>query len=425
MNILVIGAGGREHAVAAACAKHHHHVFVSPGNPGMTDVAVVLGIDTKDREALLAAAEARSVDLVIIGPEDELTAGLSDQFSARGFSVFAPSEAAAQIEGSKSYAKELMFRYDIPTGYYDVFDNYDEAVAYVKQQGAPIVVKADGIAAGKGVTVAMTEAEAESALADVLLEGKFGASGTQVVLEEYLEGEELSVMALVNGQTVVPLAEAQDHKRAYDGDVGPNTGGMGAYSPVPQFDEADLAAVKKDVLQPAADALASEGRPFTGVLYAGLMMTADGPKVIEFNARFGDPETQVVLPRLASDLAQAVMELLNGETPKLTWHERAVLGVVLASVGYPGTYDKGVVLTGINFPEDIHAFWAGVAEEDGMFYTAGGRVLLAAAEAENLQAAQTKVYEALTPLQTPGLFYREDIGYKAIAAASAKREAEQ
>ncbi|WP_018923594.1 phosphoribosylamine--glycine ligase [Salsuginibacillus kocurii] len=418
MNILVVGSGGREHAVAAKLAEGKARVAVAPGNPGMKDVAMILDIKETDHEGLIQAARELEADLVVIGPEAPLLNGLADDFKAAGFRVFGPDQKAAEIEGSKSFAKNIMEQYQIPTGSYYVTTSYDEAVQHVQNQGAPIVIKADGLAAGKGVTVAMTFEEAEEALADVLLDGKFGEAGAQVVIEEYLEGEELSLMALVHGETVVPLVGAQDHKRAYDADQGPNTGGMGAYSPVPQFTSADVDEAVERVLKPTAQAMVKEGRPFTGVLYAGLMMTTEGPKVIEFNARFGDPEAQVVLPRLTSDLAEVLSELVAGGEPQLEWSDDAVVGVVLAAEGYPASYQKGISVSHLQFSRQTSVYWAGVKTEEDDLVTAGGRVVLVAERAEDLKTAQQKVYDQLQEKTTTGLFYRTDIGDKAIKNAS-------
>lgn len=418
MNVLVIGGGGREHALAWAFSKSRktNKVFAAPGNPGMKEVAECTAISESDHDGLVSFAKKEDIGLTVIGPEVPLLEGLADRFHKEGLTVFGPSQAAAKIEGSKSFAKDIMKHYNIPTGFYEVFSDYDKASAYVQKIGAPIVIKADGLAAGKGVTVALTEEEARGALHDILVDSKFGGAGAEVVIEEYLSGEELSLMAFVNGETVIPMVGAQDHKRAYDQDQGPNTGGMGAYSPVPQFKEEQVQEAVKQVLEPAAKALVQEGRSFTGILYAGLMMTDSGAKVIEFNARFGDPEAQVVLPRLESDLAEVMLELLAGSKPELSWSDDAVLGVVAASKGYPGSYAKHQPIAAV--PSSDMLFFAGVEEEDGEYKTAGGRVLLLAEKASTLEEAQTKVYAKLERLDTTNLFYRKDIGHKAISASS-------
>jgi phosphoribosylamine--glycine ligase len=309
-----------------------------------------------------------------------------------------------------------MKKYAIPTAAYEVFTSFEEACKYVEEKGAPIVIKADGLAAGKGVTVAMTKEEALESLKEMLLGKKFGEASSQVVVEEFLSGEEFSLMAFVNGENVIPLEIAQDHKRAFDGDQGPNTGGMGAYSPVPHIGDETVQIAIETVLKPAARAMVQEGRSFCGILYAGLIKTADGPKVIEFNARLGDPETQVILPRLTSDLVGTILEILEGGTPELSWDQQAMIGVVVASKGYPENYEKGAVLKGIDtFSDEIFTFHAGtVKNESGEFLTAGGRVLLVGAKADNLGEASKKVYRELEKLNCDGVFYRKDIGYKAI-----------
>lgn len=342
LKILVVGRGGREHAI---CKKLNESVlvekvFCAPGNAGIAEDAELVNIDEMDFVGLADFAERQGIELTVIGPENPLAAGIVDYFQQRGLAVFGPNQKAAQLESSKSFAKELMKKYQIPTASYAVFEEYEEAKAYIVQHGAPIVLKADGLAAGKGVTVAMTLEEALSALEEMLLNQKFGEASSKLVIEEYLQGEEYSLMAFVHGEKVYPMVAAQDHKRAYDGDKGPNTGGMGAYSPVPHLPADIVEQSVREILEPCAKAMVKEGCPFTGVIFAGLMMTKQGPKTIEFNARFGDPETQVVLPRLESDLAQVFLDVLAGKDPQLKWKEEAVLGVVLASEGYPGSYQK-------------------------------------------------------------------------------------
>lgn len=394
-------------------------VFAAPGNAGMENVAELVPIEESKHEQLIEFAKNEMIELTIIGPEVPLLEGLADKFQAAGLKVFGPSGRAAKIEGSKSFAKELMEKYQIPTAEYSVFTSFEEAQAYVKEKGAPIVIKADGLAAGKGVTVAMTEAEAISSLKDMLVGQKFGASSLRVVIEEFLSGEEFSLMAFVNRDIVVPLEIAQDHKRAFDGDKGPNTGGMGAYSPVPHIGSDTVQTAVETILIPAAKAMVLEGRSFCGILYAGLIQTADGPKAIEFNARFGDPETQVILPRLASDLVAVILELLAGGTPKLEWNPQAMLGVVVAANGYPESYEKGAVLDGLEeVNRTAYVFHAGTTKNAaGKFLTAGGRVLLIGAKDDDLQKAQAKVYKELDKLTGEGVFYRKDIGSKAIEHA--------
>jgi phosphoribosylamine---glycine ligase len=419
MNVLIIGRGGREHAICRKVSESLtvEKVYAAPGNVGMVDVAKLISIEESEHEQLIQFAKDNGVGLTIIGPEVPLLEGLADKFEAAGLAVFGPRAAAAEIGGSKSFAKEIMKKYQIPTADYAVFTNYEEARNYVEEKGAPIVIKADGLAAGKGVTVALTKEEALASLQEMLIDAKFGSASSQVVIEEFLAGEEFSLMALVNGEVVVPLEIAQDHKRAYDGDLGPNTGGMGAYSPVPQIGADTVQIAVETVLIPAAKAMVQEGRSFCGVLYAGLIKTPDGPKVIEFNARFGDPETQVVLPRLNSDLVQVVLELLNGGSPTLEWDDQVMIGTVVAAKGYPEAYEKGTVLTGLADvnPQEVFTFHAGTAKnEAGEIVTAGGRVLLVGAKAESLVEAQEKVYRELAKLTCDGVFYRKDIGAKAI-----------
>lgn len=422
MRILVIGRGGREHAIARKLAESESvsQVFCAPGNPGMAEVAECIPVQETDFAALISFAKEKDIDFTFVGPENPLLDGIVDEFQAEGLKIFGPSKSAAIIEGSKSFSKELMKKYNIPTASYEVFTDIEAASAYIKRAGAPIVIKADGLAAGKGVVVAQTEEEALLALEEMLLDKKFGDASVKVVIEECLVGEEFSLMAFVQGENVYPMVIAQDHKRAFDGDLGPNTGGMGAYSPVPHIPEEMVKEAVSTVLLPTAEAMVKEGRPFTGILYAGLMLTAEGPKVIEFNARFGDPETQVVLPRMKSDFGLVIRDLLDGKEISLEWKEEAVLGVVLASDGYPEGYQKGVSLPELQgLKEDALVFHAGTARnEEGELVTDGGRVLLIAAEAGSVEAAYDSVYEKLDTIRWRGLFYRKDIGKKAIGHVS-------
>lgn len=421
MKVLVIGRGGREHAICRKLFESPtvERVFVAPGNPGMEDVSQLVDIQESDQERLVHFAKENDIGLTVIGPEVPLLAGIVDHFQSEGLTVFGPKKEAAVIEGSKSFAKELMKKYGIPTAEYAVFSNYEEALAYLEEKGAPIVIKADGLAAGKGVTVAMTMEEARDSLKEMLLDERFGNASTTVVMEEFLTGEEISLMAFVNGEVVIPLEIAQDHKRAYDGDLGPNTGGMGAYSPVPHISNEIIKEAVKTILQPTAKALVQEEREFCGVLYAGLIITESGPKVIEFNARFGDPETQVILPRMKSDLADVLLAVINGNTPEIIWDEEVMLGVVAASVGYPDEYQKGAVLEGLDeINSDVYVFHAGTDKNNlGLFLTNGGRVLLAGAKAKTLEEAQNKVYAQLKKVHCTGIFYRKDIGHRAIQHA--------
>ncbi|MET3696582.1 phosphoribosylamine--glycine ligase [Bacillus oleivorans] len=416
MNVLVIGRGGREHALCKKLAESSmvKTVYVAPGNAGMTDVAELVGIDEYGHDALVEFVKSHEVGLTVIGPEVPLLEGLADRFMAEGLAVFGPRGEAALIEGSKSFAKDLMKKYGIPTAEFKVFTDFAAAKDYIVAKGAPIVIKADGLAAGKGVTVALSLEEALESLEEMMVAGKFGEASSRVVVEEFLSGEEFSLMAFVNGEQVAPLEIAQDHKRAFDGDQGPNTGGMGAYSPVPHIGEEVVGVAVETILKPTARALVAEGRGFCGVLYAGLIATADGPKVIEFNARFGDPETQVILPRMKSDLAEVMLAVINGVVPEIEWDPQAMVGVVVASQGYPDAYEKGAVLRGLSQVE-AEVFHAGTAQnEAGDFVTDGGRVLLVGAKGETISEAQSRVYGELEKLDCDGVFYRKDIAGKAV-----------
>lgn len=417
MKVLVIGRGGREHAICTKVRESEKvdTVFVAPGNVGMTDVAERIAIEETEVAKLVDFALTQKIDLTIVGPEVPLLLGVVDEFQAAGLKVFGPNQRAAVIEGSKSFAKDLMKKYQIPTGEYQTFSDYEAAKAYIVEKGAPIVIKADGLAAGKGVTVAMNMEDALESIKEMLVGEKFGSASATVVIEEFLAGEEFSLMSFVDGETVIPLDIAQDHKRAFDGDKGPNTGGMGAYSPVPHIDSAIVQTAIETIVKPTAKAMIAEGRTFTGILYAGLIATDKGPKVIEFNARLGDPETQVILPRMKSDLVEVILSVLNGEAPSIEWYEEDMLGVVIASKGYPEAYEKGAVIQGLDKMKDVSIFHAGTdLNEDGAFTTDGGRVLLIAAKSRTLKDAQDKVYKELEKLESDGVFYRKDIGFKAI-----------
>jgi phosphoribosylamine--glycine ligase len=417
MNVLVVGRGGREHTLAWKLAQSEQveTVYVAPGNPGMTDVAELVAIDENDFAALAAFAKEKEIGLTVVGPEVPLTNGIVNYFEEVGLRVFGPRQEAAVIEGSKAFTKELMKKYNVPTAAYETFTEYEPAAAYIERVGAPIVIKADGLAAGKGVIVAMTKEEALAAVKEMMLDAKFGEASKKVVVEEFLEGQEFSLMAFVNGTSVYPMVISQDHKRAFDGDKGPNTGGMGAYSPVPQIPESAVAEAVETILHPVAAAMVKENRSFTGVLYAGLILTAEGPKVIEFNARFGDPETEVVLPRLENDLVEVMLNLLDGNEVQLRWSDDAVVGVVLASKGYPESYEKGYIIQGLDeLSEQALVFHAGTALKDGEFITNGGRVLFVACRGTDLALAKEQVYKELKQIRSEGLFYRSDIGQKAI-----------
>ncbi|MDA7026794.1 phosphoribosylamine--glycine ligase [Bacillus sp. CLL-7-23] len=417
MNLLIIGRGGREHTLAwkAAQSPLVDTVYAAPGNDGMAGVATLVDLDEGNHQGLVEFAKDHNIGLTIIGPEVPLIEGLADQFTKAGLQSFGPTANAAVIEGSKQFAKDLMKKYQIPTAEYETFTSFEKAQAYVQQKGAPIVIKADGLAAGKGVTVALTEEEAIRCLHDFLEDAKFGDASASVVIEEFLSGEEFSLMAFVNGKKVYPMVIAQDHKRAFDGDKGPNTGGMGAYSPVPQISQEVVDDAIKTILEPTALAMVNEGRPFTGVLYAGLMLTEHGIKVIEFNARFGDPETQVVLPRLESDLVQVVLDLLEDRKVELTWKDEAAVTVVLASEGYPENYQKGTPIGTLQPDlEQTVVFHAGTKKNVDQYVTNGGRVANVTAFASTFQSAREKAYQAVKQVEKPGLFYRTDIGVRAL-----------
>ncbi|KFJ07702.1 phosphoribosylamine--glycine ligase [Bifidobacterium thermophilum] len=422
MKVLVIGSGAREHAIAHALLKSNSvsEVTVAPGNPGMRlDGINTTQLDPSNHAALIDFVKDNQVDWVFVGPEVPLIQGIVDDFEANGIKAFGPNKAAAQIEGSKDFAKQLMERHGIPTAKYRTFDDLDSAETYVRDHGAPIVVKADGLAAGKGVTVAMDVDTALKALEDIFVDHRFGAAGAKVVIEDYLEGQEFSLMSFVNGTEFWPMPISQDHKRAFDGDKGPNTGGMGAYSPVPQISQDVVDTAIETIVRPTVQAMADEGTPFTGILYAGLIATADGPKVIEFNARFGDPETEVVLPRLTSDFGEGINAILNNETPTFTWKDdnKTTLGVVLASNGYPTNVIKGAAIPQIPVDESSHVYYAGVTTDaDGKLVANSGRVLLLETTADDIRSAQDKIYGVLDKLDTTGMFYRHDIGAKALNA---------
>ncbi|MGM0845180.1 MAG: phosphoribosylamine--glycine ligase [Bacillota bacterium] len=422
MNVLVIGRGGREHALCDALQRglSVEKVFCAPGNTGISEIVQTVDIDESDFEGLIAFSKKNGVDLAVVGPEVPLLEGIVDTFKKEGIRVFGPDKRAAVIEGSKSFAKELMKKYKIPTAAYETFSDFEEAKEYVLKSGAPIVIKADGLAAGKGVVVAQTVDEALDALEQMLLQSRFGEASAKVVIEEFLEGEEFSLMAFVDGGKVYPMEAAQDHKRAFDGDQGPNTGGMGAYSPVPHISSDIINEAVHTILIPTAKAMEAEGRSFKGILYAGLILTSQGPKVIEFNARFGDPETQVVLPRLRSDLAQVFYNICEGKEVTLEWDERCVAGVVLAAAGYPDAYRKAVPIKGLaSLSEDTLVYHAGTCLDDqDHLVSNGGRVLLIGSKQPELEAALKRVYSEIERLNIDGLFYRRDIGRRAIEHAS-------
>ncbi|MCK0163335.1 phosphoribosylamine--glycine ligase [Marinobacter sp. S6332] len=424
MNILVIGSGGREHALAwkAAQSPGVNTVFVTPGNAGTAHEPGVenVNIDVLDIEGLAKFAVENSVGLTIVGPEAPLVAGVVDLFEERGLRIFGPSADAAQLEGSKAFTKDFLARQNIPTAGYGNFTDVDEALAYVREQGAPIVVKADGLAAGKGVIVAMTLEEAENAIRDMLAGNAFGEAGSRVVVEEFLDGEEASFIVMVDGENVLPMATSQDHKRVGDGDTGPNTGGMGAYSPAPVVTPDVHQRIMDEVIYPTVRGMAAEGHPYKGFLYAGLMIDPKGaPKVIEFNCRFGDPETQPILLRMKSDIVALCQAAIDGKLDQCSsdWDERAAVGIVLAAGGYPGSYNKGDAISGLpeTETEGEKAFHAGTALKDGQVVTSGGRVLCATALGNTVTEAQSRAYTLAKAISWDGAFYRSDIAYRAIA----------
>ncbi|QEW05566.1 phosphoribosylamine--glycine ligase [Nitrincola iocasae] len=423
MKVLIIGSGGREHALAWAVAQDTNvqQVFVAPGNAGSATEAKVSNVDLQamDTQGLIDFAHANQVDLTIVGPEAPLVAGVVDQFLAEGLKIFGPSAAAAQLEGSKAFTKDFLARQHIPTGTYGNFTEVEPALAYLRQQGAPIVIKADGLAAGKGVIVAMTQDEAEAAVKDMLAGNAFGDAGHRVVIEEFLEGEEASFIVMVDGEHVLPMATSQDHKRVGDADTGPNTGGMGAYSPAPVVSAEIHQRIMREVIMPTVKGMAAEGNPYTGFLYAGLMISPAGePKVIEYNCRFGDPETQPIMMRLKTSLAELCLAALDQRLDQVTaeWDDRPAVGIVMAAGGYPGDYRKGdEIELPANAASDCKIFHAGTALKGDQVVTAGGRVLCVTALGDTVGEAQQRAYQTVHQVRWQDAFYRHDIGYRAIA----------
>ena len=419
MNLLVIGGGGREHAIVRKLKENPEveTIYCLPGNGGIAaDAVCVADIGAKDIPAQVAFAKSHDIDFAVVAPDDPLVLGAVDALEAAGIPCFGPEAKAAIIEGSKVFSKDLMKKYGIPTAEYQVFTDAGDAMDYVKTCPLPVVVKADGLALGKGVLIAEDRAAAIAAVETIMLDRAFGNSGSQVVIEEFLTGPEVSVLAFTDGKTVVPMVSSMDHKRAHDHDEGLNTGGMGTVAPNPYYTE-DIARTCMDtIFLPTMRAMNAEGRTFRGCLYFGLMLTPNGPKVIEFNARFGDPETEVVLPKLTSDLGAGISAILDGETPEFTWDEsNATLGVVIASNGYPENVIKGARVPEIEVDEDSHVYYAGVAsDEHGNLVANSGRVLLVETSAPDIKSAQDKVYAIIDKLELRGLFYRHDIGFKAL-----------
>ncbi|HLJ00596.1 MAG TPA: phosphoribosylamine--glycine ligase [Bradyrhizobium sp.] len=427
MNILLLGSGGREHALAwkIAASPLVTKLWCSPGNAGIAREAECVGLDIADHGAVIAFCRRESVDLVVVGPETPLAAGIVDDLTHAGIKAFGPSKQAARLEGSKGFTKALCTEVGIPTGAYGRFDNAADALAYVRSHGAPIVVKADGLAAGKGVVVAMTLLEAEAAIA-MMFDGAFGTAGTQVVIEEYLEGREISFFALCDGETAIALASAQDHKRVFDHDQGPNTGGMGAYSPTPFVTSEIHDAIMADIIGPTVAGMKARGTPFRGVLYAGVMLTADGPKLFEYNVRFGDPECQVLMLRMMSDIVPAMLAACDGQLKHfdVRWFPDVALTVVMAAKGYPGDYAKGTRIEGLDEAaqvEGVEIFQAGTVTKDGQLLANGGRVLNICASGKNIVEARQRAYEAIDRIKWPDGFCRRDIGWQAVEQERAQR----
>ena len=420
MDILVIGAGGREHAIIWSLSKSEkvNTIYCAPGNAGISQIAQCVPIGVHEFEKLAEFAIQKEVGLVVVGPDDPLADGIVDVFEAKNIPVFGPRKNAAEIEGSKTFMKDLLRKYNIPTAAYEKFDNYEAALDYLRSRPVPIVIKADGLAAGKGVTVAFTREEAETALHSMMVEKTFGESGANVVIEEFLEGQEMSILAFVDGETVRCMPAAQDHKPVYDGDKGPNTGGMGTYSPLPHIDQAIIDKAIETIVIPTAKAMVSEGRPFRGVLFAGLMISPDGtPKTVEFNARFGDPETQVVLPRLKTDLLDIFLAAVKGTLADIDiqWSDEAAVCVILASGGYPASYPKGIVISGLEQAGDALVFHAGTAKNDaGEYVTSGGRVLGVVGRGMSIEEARNNAYAAAKQITFEGKHQRSDIAAKAL-----------
>lgn len=420
MDILVIGSGGREHTLVwkLAQSKIIDKIYVVPGNPGMENIAECIFGSVEDNEFLVKIAQEKQVGLVVVGPEVPLTNGIVDEMAKVGIPSFGPQKAIAQLEGSKSFSKNIMKKYGIPTAKYEVFTDAVKAKAYIEAEGVPIVIKADGLAAGKGVIVAETKEQAFQAIEDIMCDKTFGSAGNSVVIEEFMIGEEASVLAFTDGDTIIPMIPSQDHKRAYDGDKGPNTGGMGTYAPAPVITTELMQKVKAEILEPTIKAMKAEGHEYKGCLYAGLMITSDGPKVVEFNARFGDPETQVVLPLLNSDLGEIMLACTNGTLDKcnITWSNNAAVCVVMSAGGYPAKYHKGDEILGLDEANknNVLVFHAGTVKKDDKIVTNGGRVLGVVAIGKDIKTAVEKVYQDVKIINFKDVYYRKDIAHRAF-----------
>lgn len=424
MRILLVGSGGREHSLAWALAKSKHcdHLYCAPGNAGIADSAECVDIDVMDVDGLVAFAKDNAIDLVVVGPEAPLVVGLADKLSQAGIKVFGPTQKAAQLEGSKGFTKDLCTKYDIPTAAYGRFTDIDEAKEFLAKQNIPVVIKADGLAAGKGVIIAETEKEAQDAITDMLSGNAFGDSGHEIVIEEFLEGEELSYFALADGKTILPLTSAQDHKRAFDGNKGPNTGGMGAYSPARLMTAELEEKIIHRIIQPTVEAMAAEGCPYTGVLYAGLMIVNGEPMLIEYNARFGDPECQPLMMRLQADLVEILDACAEGRLAdirgKVTWSDNPAMCVVYATQGYPGSYPKDTPISNVDAADQVagtKVFHAGTKQDGDALLSTGGRVLGVTSEGATLREARDRAYEAIEKIDWPDGFYRTDIGWRALS----------
>ncbi len=420
MNILILGSGGREHALLWKLAQSPEatKLYAVPGNPGMAELAECVAGSIEDNAAVVKLAQEKKIDLVVVGPEVPLTNGVVDALRAAGIKAFGPTKAAAELEGSKSFSKDIMKKYGIPTAKYEVFTDADAARAYIEKEGAPIVIKADGLAAGKGVIVAETKEQALDAVHEIMDDAAFGKAGSRVVIEAFMEGEEASLLAFTDGKTIRPMVSSQDHKRAYDGDKGPNTGGMGTYAPAPVMTKDMVEQATEKILKPMIAAMAKEGRPYQGCLYAGLMITEEGPKVVEFNARFGDPETQVVLPLLKGDLVKIMQACVDGtlDTAAVDWEDGAAVCVVMASGGYPKSYKKGYAIDGLKKAESLgtFVFHAGTAKKDGKVVTSGGRVLGVTARGGGIKEATEKAYKGVEAIRFTDEFHRKDIAHRAL-----------